>query len=325
MSAMPPPPAEPLPPQRPSYMVGFEGIAAIPFTDAQRAVLSEPVIEDEVEIRYDGIPFLPGVWYRRQLTRALGQGNWAIAPRGPSRTMGNAKTYYGALYVLGRYASEAIGECEYHPGSKMTEASAFEGAKTDCLSRCCKDLGMSAELWDPYWRETFLAKWGKWEMRKDKDGKEKKVWSRRDQATKTDLPEHRDSGPREPVKSTEPAAPATAATAGPLNTPQGQAGAAVGGQPTTGNVRVSTNASPPKAAPPPPAEITSDEVRAAAAGSGRPGKWCNEVFRTWFAVKKSVDELSQQQRADAISLFEAAKVSQEAFDERLATIMKNKP
>ena len=286
-TAQSPATTDPPAPVRPNYMAGFDGIASAAFPGPALAVFSEPVKEDEVEIRFDGIPFLPGVWYRRQLTRAVGAGAWALAPRGPSRSMGNAKTYHGALYILGRYVSEAVGECECHQGSKMTEASAFEGAKTDCLSRCCKDLGMAAELWDPYWRERFLAKWGRWEM-KGEAGKQRKVWERRDKAADAALPEHRDSGPRvAPPKAAEPA-PAKAVAV-------------------------------PAAVP--PKEITSDEVRAAAGSCGRETKWCNEQFRTLFAVRKSIDELTQQQRADAIRLFGAAKVGPDEFDKVLAELM----
>lgn len=37
----------------------------------------------------------------------------------------------------------------------MTQATAEESAKSNALMRCCKDLGIASELWDP----TFIHKW----------------------------------------------------------------------------------------------------------------------------------------------------------------------
>lgn len=155
-------------PMIPQYATGFEGAAMQPFSDAATAVLAAPVRGDEVEIRTDGIVYLPGVAYRRILTRAFGAGAWALLPRGPARTMGELVVYHGALYILGRFVSEAVGECQTRGG--MSYASSLEGARTDCLTRCCKDLGVAAELWDPAWREAWKAQYavnngGKWYLK----------------------------------------------------------------------------------------------------------------------------------------------------------------
>jgi len=37
----------------------------------------------------------------------------------------------------------------------MTYATALEAAKSNALMRCCKDLGIASELWDP----SFVAQW----------------------------------------------------------------------------------------------------------------------------------------------------------------------
>ncbi len=157
----------------PQYARGFEGMATEPFPEAARKVLAEPVNPHDVEIKPDGIVFLPGVAYRRILTRAFGAGGWALAPRGPARVMGNVVVYPGALFALGRFVSEAVGECFYREGNaNMSYASCVEGAKTDCLSRCCKDLGIAAEMWDANWREEWKAKYAtsyrgkKWDAKK---------------------------------------------------------------------------------------------------------------------------------------------------------------
>jgi hypothetical protein len=158
------------------YAQGFEGMATAPFTDEQRRVLAETPAHEDVEIKPDGICFMPGVWYRRQLTKAFGAGGWSLAPRGPVRTVGDTTTYHGALYVLGRWVSEAVGECD---NQWMSPATRTESARTDCLTRCCKDLCMASELWDKAWREDWMRKNAESydsRTKKNKDGSPKKEW-----------------------------------------------------------------------------------------------------------------------------------------------------
>lgn len=152
------------------YATGFEGAACAPFPPEAAAVLGAPVSPEEVEVKPNGIVYLPGVAYRRILTRAFGAGAWALLPRGPARTMGELVVYHGALYILGRFVSEAVGECETRQG--MSYASSLEGARTDCLTRCCKDLGVATELWDPSWRDSWLKKY----TDREKDGNRWKYW-----------------------------------------------------------------------------------------------------------------------------------------------------
>ena len=159
----------------PQYARGFDGMATEPFPEDARKVLAAPVDPHDVEIKPDGIVFLPGVAYRRILTRAFGAGGWALAPRSPARVMGNIVIYHGALYCLGRFVAEAVGECFYREGNaNMSYASCVEGAKTDALSRCCKDLGIATEMWDANWREKWKAQYA-YQDRNDltRDGKPK--------------------------------------------------------------------------------------------------------------------------------------------------------
>lgn len=159
-------------PARPDFMHGFEGMATEPFPEAARKVLAEPPPPEAIEIKPNGIVFVPGVYYRRQLTRAFGAGGWALAPRSPARVIGTVVTYHGALYCLGRFVAEAVGECAYRANNEqMSFASCVEGAKTDALSRCCKDLGMASQLWDKGWRDQWMDDYaekgndGKWRAR----------------------------------------------------------------------------------------------------------------------------------------------------------------
>jgi hypothetical protein len=63
----------------------------------------------------------------------------------------------------------------------MTTATAEESAKSNALMRCCKDLGIASELWDP----TFIAAWKKrnavevW-VTNTRNGEKRKLWRKTD-------------------------------------------------------------------------------------------------------------------------------------------------
>lgn len=48
-----------------------------------------------------------------------------------------------------RFASQAQGENTYF--GPDTLPAAVEGCKSNALMRCCKDLGIASELWDPHY------------------------------------------------------------------------------------------------------------------------------------------------------------------------------
>lgn len=54
---------------------------------------------------------------------------------------------------MGQFVAEATGEQMLRQG--MTRVTAEESAKSNALMRCCKDLGIASELWDP----TFINQW----------------------------------------------------------------------------------------------------------------------------------------------------------------------
>lgn len=283
----------------PQYATGFEGAAAAPFSPEAVAVLGAPVAEDEVELRDDGIVFMPGIWYRRQLSRAFGPGAWALLPRGPSRRDGDVVLYHGGLYVLGRFVSEAMGECEARFG--MTYASALEGARTDCLSRCCKDLGMAAELWDKAWRDGWLAKYSVKEWRDGKEGRKGRyVFSRVGAKKGAVLIEGRNAGGAPDPKghgADGPAAPSNAPM--PARTSAESAAGATG----------ATSAEP--TSQPDTGESPSDELIHELQAAAVALKWKGPRAKNWLKKHFGVDAanaLTRRQAEDALSLLKAAAV-----------------
>lgn len=57
----------------------------------------------------------------------------------------------------------------------------MEGCKSTALRRCCKDLGIASELWDPRFIREFLKKYSK-EVFVEHQGtkKRKKIYLRKD-------------------------------------------------------------------------------------------------------------------------------------------------
>ena len=165
----------------------FAGLSSSPFSKEAANVLLAPLDPLDVEIkpgeidlpadcahaRADGIVYLPEISpslgsaaatsdapaeYRRILNRAFGPGGWGLAPRGPASVAGKAVSREYALVCLGRcvgplriaadlrsLVSVARGEQTFFDPSGV--ATAAEGAKSNALMRCCKDLGVASELW----------------------------------------------------------------------------------------------------------------------------------------------------------------------------------
>ena len=160
----------------------FDGIAKEPFPEAAAKILMAGVEADDVEIKPDGIVYLPEIKYRRVLNHAFGPGGWVLAPLGAIAMNGDTMTREYAMYVLGRFVSCARGEMDYQPANKgMSYATTAEGVKSNALMRCCKDLGIGSELWDPNfihgWKGAFaVAVW----CQHKTSGQKKKLWRRKD-------------------------------------------------------------------------------------------------------------------------------------------------
>ncbi|KAJ1931255.1 hypothetical protein GGF37_007454, partial [Kickxella alabastrina] len=138
------------------WSTSFEGMATEPFETRIGEILMAPVAENEIEIKPDGLLYLPEIKYRRILNRAFGPGGWGLVPRGAHSVAGRTLSREYALICLGRFISQARGEQDYFDEGGL--ATATEGCKSNALVRCCKDLGVASELWDPAFISKFKAK-----------------------------------------------------------------------------------------------------------------------------------------------------------------------
>jgi hypothetical protein len=133
----------------------YFGISTSTFPQRILSVLLHPVNEQDVEIKPDGLIYLPEIKYRRILNQAFGPGGWALMPRGETLHYQNEGegaqliTREYSLYCHGRFISQATGEHTFYSKSNLSYGKACESAKSNALTRCCKDLGIASELWDP--------------------------------------------------------------------------------------------------------------------------------------------------------------------------------
>lgn len=153
--------AEKLPAPTPQDSNETEMIKLVPtagtvaLTDKQKAILYDDIPEDEVEIRPDGLIYVPWMGYVSRLRDAFGLG-WSIVPKGMPMVKGDLICWGWWMLIDGKLAGFAIGEQKYRPNNAtMSWGDACEGAKSNALMRLCKGLGIGLELWSP----SFIRKW----------------------------------------------------------------------------------------------------------------------------------------------------------------------
>ncbi|EME41923.1 hypothetical protein DOTSEDRAFT_74088 [Dothistroma septosporum NZE10] len=166
----------------------FHGLSSAPFTKEQSDILQQPLAFNDIEIKPDGIVYLPEIKYRRILNKAFGPGGWGLAPRGETIVTGKIVTREYGLVAGGRLISIARGEQQYFEPDGIPTAT--EGCKSNALMRCCKDLGIASELWDPRFIRKFMAEMGKEMMVEHAvTKKRRKHWMRKEDELKYPLKE----------------------------------------------------------------------------------------------------------------------------------------
>lgn len=159
----------------------------IVLSPAQEIILYEPIKDDDVEIRPDGLVYLPWMEYASRLRRAFGL-SWVLIPQGLPKIQGEIIYWGFHLIIRGNFSGFAIGEQKYQASNAtMSYGDACEGAKSNALMRLCKGLGIGLELWKPSfvraWREKFAEQFPGIQPDgrpiKDKNGKQKMLWRKK--------------------------------------------------------------------------------------------------------------------------------------------------
>ena len=163
-----------------TWMTSFRGLGSSSFSEETRKALMAPIVENDIEVKPDGLLYLPEIKYRRILNGAFGPGGWGLVPRGPHSIIGRTLTREYGLVVNSCLISVARGEQDFFSPDSLPTAT--EGVKSNALMRCCKDLGVVSELWDP----VFIRKWKSanavdvW-VTDLKTKQKRKLWRRKDE------------------------------------------------------------------------------------------------------------------------------------------------
>jgi hypothetical protein len=158
-----------------NWTKSFRGLGSEPFSPDVTKTLCADLNAEDVEITPDGLLFLPEIRYRRVLNRAFGPGGWGLAPRSETLVTAKSVSREYALICHGRLVAIARGEQDYFDQNGIT--TAMEGCKSNAMMRCCKDLGIASELWDPLYIRNFKHKYCE---QKYFEKKRRMVWKRKD-------------------------------------------------------------------------------------------------------------------------------------------------
>lgn len=159
------------------------GLSNLGLKDEQIKALARPVDpETEVEIMSDGVVYMPWIVVAKRLDDAVGVGQWALRQEGPPLYDADEQEYAfdGSLWICGKFAARAMGGQRWKPKNpRMTRTAAIEGARSDCLRKCAKHVGVAHELWDPDWRRKYKAEYATKRRARNRVGKEIVVWAKR--------------------------------------------------------------------------------------------------------------------------------------------------
>ncbi|AJR59644.1 Mgm101p [Saccharomyces cerevisiae YJM189] len=135
------------------WYTSWYGLGMKPFEAKVQKDLIEPLDPKDIEIKPDGLIYLPEIKYRRILNKAFGAGGWGLVPRSQTIVTSKLVTREYGLICHGQLISVARGEQDYFNEAGIPTAT--EGCKSNALMRCCKDLGVGSELWDPVFIKKF--------------------------------------------------------------------------------------------------------------------------------------------------------------------------
>ncbi|KAF3349198.1 Ubiquitin carboxyl-terminal hydrolase 21 [Verticillium dahliae VDG2] len=152
-TAAPPPPPPPSSIPTIDWSTSYHGLSTAAFPPEVAAHLTTPISPADIEVKPDGIIYLPEIKYRRILNAALGPAGWGLVPRGPPVVADRTVTREYALVAQGRFIAQAQGENQFFAAEALP--AAVEGCKSNALMRCCKDIGVASELWDPVFIRAF--------------------------------------------------------------------------------------------------------------------------------------------------------------------------
>lgn len=155
-------------------------------TEEQRAILQKPLTPDEIEIRPDGLIYLPWVEYQTRLDKAFGTA-WSMVPNGMPRYDQSTNQIIWGFYLVvkGLLVDFAVGGQEYRPTGGLNFTDAIEGCKSNALMRLCKRLSIGLDMWRPSFVRAWKEKYAESYQGTDWRGSKKTFWRKKANVTET--------------------------------------------------------------------------------------------------------------------------------------------
>lgn len=145
----------------------YERASTLTITPDEAAALAADFPDEAFKQGAGGNPeliYIEHAYLRDRLSKVFGPGQWAIIPRNrwaeDFRTKNGdeaSRVYVEAMLVIrGCFVSEAVGDMVYYKNNATQNyGDAVEGAKTACLRRCAKELGIGLQAW----KKDFCEGW----------------------------------------------------------------------------------------------------------------------------------------------------------------------
>ena len=163
----------------------YAGASSLMLSESEMKALTAPFADLDYEITPQGFIYLPQVLSLQRLNTVIGVGRWGLLLINTGSQQMNPTTmkvfYDGALIIRNCFVSRSAGEATYSTNNgSQSYASALEAAKSDCRQRCCKDLGIASDAWNPSFIREWQKKYAIRVLVKDDSGKTKVLWRRSD-------------------------------------------------------------------------------------------------------------------------------------------------
>jgi hypothetical protein len=87
----------------------YQNVAQKPFAPEIISKLQTPVDPEDVEVKPDGILYIPEIKYRRALSYSFGPGGWGLVPIGNHTMINKTLSREYALFCHGQFVAQARG------------------------------------------------------------------------------------------------------------------------------------------------------------------------------------------------------------------------
>ncbi|KXS17005.1 hypothetical protein M427DRAFT_122393, partial [Gonapodya prolifera JEL478] len=144
-------------PQRPEWASVYATVAQQRFPKQVVEQLLRSWGDYDLSVREDtGWVYLREDRYESLLNSVFGYEGWLILPSGPPTLTSTIVSQPFALLCRQQFVATARGSFippigTHVPPNPGTDPSVQRAMRYEALARCCKDLGVASELWDPAW------------------------------------------------------------------------------------------------------------------------------------------------------------------------------